>query len=170
MTAEFVVGLMLTWLVMGVGLVGAVVPVVPGPILIWLAALLHRWWFGSSGASTWVLGLMTGLVILVTVLEVVAGSVGAQRFGATWRGGLGALLGGVVGLFLGPVGILAGPFVGAVIGEMLGGRDFRGSGRAGLGTLLGLVAGMVGKVAACVAMMALFSANVLYKVLQAGGR
>jgi hypothetical protein len=81
--------------------------------------------------------------------------------GATWKGLLGAILGALVGLFLGLPGIILGPFVGAVGFEMLGGRDFPEAARAGAGAIIGVILGAAGKLACCVAMIGLFAANVM---------
>jgi len=72
---------------------------------------------------------------------------------------------GMVGsvLFFGLPGILLGPFVGALLFELIGGREFTESARAGLGASLGLLAGAAGKLFFCLLMMALFTANVIYR-------
>ena len=71
--------------------------------------------------------------------------------GATWKGAVGALVGGVVGIFIPPplFWIFVGPVVGAVLGEMLGGRGVRDAGRAGWGTFLGSMVALAAKLAVC---------------------
>jgi uncharacterized protein YqgC (DUF456 family) len=163
MTFEQVAGLVLTLLVMGVGMAGSVLPAIPGPPLVLAAAMGHRLWFGENGASNMVLGILAGLVVLALGLDYLATLLGARKLGATWRGVLGAGLGGLVGIFTGPLGIIAAPFVGATVGEMLGGRELREASRAGIGAVLGLLAGVVGKVACCAAMIAIFVVNVAWR-------
>jgi uncharacterized protein YqgC (DUF456 family) len=161
MSADQWVGLILVLVVMGVGIVGSVVPGLPGAPLVLIGAIGHRIYFGQASASNLVLGILVGLTLASLVLDYIASVLGARKMGATWRGVAGALVGAVVGLFFGPVGIILGPLLGALLFEMLGGRDFPEATRAGAGALLGLFVGIVGKLACCVAMTALFAANVL---------
>jgi len=163
MSFEQVIGLILALLVMAVGVAGSVVPGIPGPPLILVAAVGHRLWFGEAGASIWVLATLAGLMAGSLLLDYVATLIGARRLGATWRGVVGAAVGAVVGLFAGLWGIIFAPFVGATLGELLGGREFQGAARAGLGAMLGLLAGAVGKVACSAAMIGLFLANVVLR-------
>lgn len=160
---EQIVGLVLVVLAMLVGLAGSVLPGIPGPPLILIAAVAHRLWFGEAGASTWVLVTLAGLMVGSLLLDYVATLIGARRLGATWRGVVGAGIGAVVGIFAGLWGILVAPFIGATLGELLGGREFPGATRAGLGAVLGLLAGAVGKVACSAAMIGLFVANVVLR-------
>jgi len=90
---------------------------------------------------------------------------GAKRFGASWRGAVGAIIGGLIGLFFNLPGILLGPFVGAALFELAGGRAWKEASRAGLGATLGLLAGTLGKLASCLAMMGGFTADVVYRSL-----
>jgi uncharacterized protein YqgC (DUF456 family) len=154
-------GLLLALLVMLAGVAGSIVPALPGPPLVLAAALVHKLWFGAASASGTVLWVMTALMLLSLALDFAASLVGARKLGATWRGVLGATVGGIVGLFFGPLALILGPFVGAMLFELLGGRDFKEAGRAGLGAVLGFLAGALGKVACAVAMTGLFLGSVL---------
>jgi len=165
-TAEQIIGLSLALLVMSVGLLGSVLPVLPGVPVVLGAALAHKLYFGANGASGWVLLLLAFLTILALGLDYLATSVGARKMGASWRGMLGAILGGVVGLFFSIPGILLGPFVGAFLLELLGGYEFRRAARAGAGATVGLLAGALGKFVLCVVMITLFTANILYHSLR----
>jgi uncharacterized protein YqgC (DUF456 family) len=71
----------------------------------------------------------------------------------------------LIGLFFNLPGILFGPFLGALVFEMAGGRKFRESSRAGVGATLGLLASALGRVFCCLAMMTLFTADVIYRSL-----
>ena len=163
MSFEQILGLVLALLVMVVGLVGSVLPGIPGPPLILAAAMGHWLWFGEASVSTWVLAVMAGLMVASVLLDYAATLVGARHSGATWRGVVGAGIGAIVGLFAGLWGIFVAPFIGATLGEVLGGRQFREAARAGLGAVLGLLAGVVGKVACSAAMIGLFLANTLLR-------
>lgn len=127
-----------------VGLAGTVVPLVPGTILILAAAVLNHFMVDGVGWPT--LAVLTGLMLLAQLLDVLSGSVGAKWFGATRWGAIGGILGAVVGIFFGLIGLFIGPLIGAVAGELLGGKGILPAGRSGWGTLVGTTAGMIGKV------------------------
>lgn len=161
MSAGEWIGIGVTLLLMLVGVVGSVLPGLPGPPVVLLAAIGHKLWFGEASASVTVLVVMALLMIASLALDFVAGVVGARKLGATWRGMAGALIGATIGIFLGPVALVAGPFVGAVLFELAGGRRLEEAGRAGIGAVLGLLAGVVGKLACAVAMTGLFVVSVV---------
>ena len=113
---------------------------------------------------------MTALVLitaLALVMDYLASIYGAKKFGATKNGMVGAIVGGIVGLFFNLPGILLGPFIGATLFEMIGGRKFKPSAKAGLGATLGLFAGAVGKFVCCVSMMTLFTVSVVWRTRHA---
>ena len=157
------IGLGLALAVMLVGLVGSVVPGLPGSPLVLLIAILHRLYFGSQSANNTVLLTLVLLTGVSLVLDFVATMLGAKRFGATWRGAIGALLGGLVGLFFALPGIILGPFLGATLFEMLGDKEFKHAMKAGVGAVLGLLLGVFGKFSLCVIMILLFAVNVVMR-------
>lgn len=146
-----------------IGLVGSIVPGLPGTPLMLVAAIGHRLYFGAASASNLVLGILFGLTIVSVVFDFLAGVLGAKKFGATWRGALGALVGGIIGLFFSLPGIIIGPFLGAMLFEMLDGQEYRKAAKAGLGAFLGLLMGVVGKFSIGVVMTILFAVNVIYR-------
>ena len=145
------------------GLAGTVLPALPGTPLMLIAAIAHRLYFGSTGASNWVLGVLVALTAISLALDYLASTCGARKLGATWRGMLGAVLGALVGLFFGIPGIFIGPFIGAMLLELAGGYPFKKALRAGFGAFIGLIAGAVGKFAIGVVMLTLFVATVVYR-------
>ncbi|HVU09538.1 MAG TPA: DUF456 domain-containing protein [Verrucomicrobiae bacterium] len=163
MTTEQIVGLSLVLLVMLAGLIGSIVPGLPGTPLILVAAIGHRLYFGAAGVSNLVLIVLIALTIASLVFDFLASVLGAKKFGSTWRGAVGAVIGGIVGIFFALPGIILGPFLGAMLFEMLGDREFKAAARAGLGATLGLILGVVGKFAIGVAMMVLFATNVILR-------
>ncbi|MCP5517031.1 MAG: DUF456 family protein [Verrucomicrobiales bacterium] len=154
-------GYFVTLLLMLVGVAGSFIPGIPGPPLVLAAAVAHKLVFGADGASVTVLVVMTLLTLLSLALDFVASLVGAKKLGATWLGMTGAVVGGVAGLFMGLVAVIVGPFVGAVVFELLGGRKLEEAGRAGVGAMVGLLAGTLGKLACAIAMTGLFAVSVL---------
>jgi uncharacterized protein YqgC (DUF456 family) len=138
------------------GLLGLVLPAIPGPVLIFAGLALAAWiedftQVGTAGLIA--LGLMAALALLI---DFVAGIVGARRYGASPRAVAWAALGAVAGLFFGLPGVLLGPFVGAVLGELSARRGLSAAARSGWGTALGLVLGIAGKLALGFAMIGLF--------------
>jgi hypothetical protein len=158
-----ILGLSLALAVMLVGLVGSVVPGLPGSPLVVLAAILHRLYFGEKSVSNLVLIVLVLLMLASLGLDFLATVVGARKLGATWRGAVGAVVGGMIGLFFGLPGIILGPFLGAVLLELLGRKEFKKALQAGTGAVLGLLLGAVGKFALCVMMILLFAVNVVLR-------
>jgi uncharacterized protein len=163
MTTGEIIGLSITLLVMLIGFAGSFVPLLPGPPLVLVAALGHRLWFGEHSASGLVLLCLTTLTAGALLLDHFASVYGAKRFGATWRGLLGAFVGGLVGIFFNIPGIIIGPFLGAMAFELLGGYKIDKASRAGLGATLGVLAGVVGKCIVSAVMIGLFTVNVFLR-------
>jgi uncharacterized protein YqgC (DUF456 family) len=154
------------WIVTGslliVGLVGCVLPALPGHLFILLAAIWHRLMVGpDAGISWWGFGILILLMAISQVFEIVSGSLGTQWFGGTKWGALGALVGGIVGLFFLPFGLLIGPLVGAFGFERLfAKREIRDSAVSGVGSMVGTMVGIVVKVIIGVLMIAWFFLDV----------
>lgn len=141
-------------ILMAIGLLGTVLPFIPGTTIIFAAAVIHRLMVGPEvGMSWWGLGIMAALTLLSYVIEYATGLFGAKYFGATKWGVIGAIIGGLAGIFTGFVTLLFLPMVGAIIGELIGGQRLVAAGKAGWGTLLGNLAGMIGKVFIALAMV-----------------
>lgn len=139
------------WVAAGVliaiGVLGMILPVLPGAPLIFLGAVLAAWGenFVYLGLySLIVLGLLAALAVAV---DFIAGAFGVKRFGASPRAVTGATIGAIVGLFFGLIGVLVGPFVGAAIGELSVRRNLAAASRAGVGAALGLALGAAAKLA-----------------------
>jgi uncharacterized protein YqgC (DUF456 family) len=141
------------------GLVGAVVPVLPGiPLIfagIWIIAAVDEY---RHLGLWWLVGIALVGAVGLTV-DLVAGALGTKRVGASGKAVWGALLGTVVGLFFGLPGLLLGPFVGAVLGELAAGSSVRRSTHVGASASIGLIFGAVVKLVASLMMVALFGAG-----------
>jgi uncharacterized protein YqgC (DUF456 family) len=129
------------------GLAGLLLPLLPGAPLLFAGLVLAAWAEDFAHVGPWLLALLGALALLTYVVDLVAGAWGVRRFGASGRAATGAAAGMFVGLFLGPVGIVAGPFIGAVAGELSARRGLGRAGRAGLGATLGLAIGAAAKLA-----------------------
>ena len=148
---------MITLLIMAIGLVGTVLPVIPGILLIYAGYLLYGFATGWEAYGLIVIVGWSVVTALVLLLDVFAGAIGARKYGATRFGTWGSLIGGVIGaLAAGFPGLILGPFVGATAGELLRGRSHREALRSGWGTFLGFMAGSVIKIAIGVVMIGTF--------------
>jgi uncharacterized protein len=141
------------------GLVGAVLPLLPGiPLIfggIWLIAAVDHYRHLGFG---WLLGI--GVVGAIGLLmDLLAGALGAKRLGASPRAVWGALLGTLIGMFLGLPGLLLGPFLGALLGELSAGNSVLRSAHVGVSTWVGLIFGTIIKLVVSITMVALFGAG-----------
>jgi uncharacterized protein YqgC (DUF456 family) len=166
MTTEQIIGLAIALIIMCVGCLGSMLPGIPSTPLVLIAAIAHKLYFRETGIGWIVMTLLALITAFVLVMDYLASIYGAKRFGATKKGMLGSIVGGIVGLFFNLPGILLGPFIGAAIFELVGGREFKPALKAGLGATLGLFAGVIGKLVCCGAMMILFAADVLWRSLR----
>jgi hypothetical protein len=96
------------------------------------------------------------MALLMYLVDFLASAVGAKRFGASTRAVIGATFGAVVGIFFGIPGIILGPFIGAVLGELTAHSDLITAGRAGIGATVGLALGVAAKLALALAMVGIF--------------
>lgn len=139
------------------GLAGSVLPALPGVPLVFAGLVVAAWAddFTRVGAITLVLlGLLT---VLSFAIDFTATAMGAKRVGATKLAIVGAALGTFGGLLLGIPGLILGPFVGAVIGEMLSHGEMQRATRAGVATWMGLLFGTLAKLALVFTMIGVFA-------------
>ncbi len=129
------------------GLAGVVLPVLPGSLLLFGGALLVAWAGGFALVGWPTLTVVGLLAAVIWAVDWVAAALGAKATGASRWAVAGASLGLLVGLFLGPAGIILGPAVGAVAMEYWQDPDFEKALKAGLGTFVGFLLGSVVKVA-----------------------
>jgi len=151
----------LTGALMLAGLLGTLLPFLPGCPLIFGGAFLYAWHTGFALVSWATLLLLLTLAVLSEVLDKIATLAGAKRYGASRWGLIGVLIGGVGGLILaGPLGLALGAFLGAAALEFLQGRALEGAFRAGFGALIGMAGGALGKLVIGLIMIGIF----LYRV------
>lgn len=140
-----------------VGLAGTVLPVLPGVVLIYGGMLLYGFLtqFSTLDANFF---LLQGLVVLlVFMVDFLATAAGTRRFGGSKKAAWGAVVGTVIGLLVfGPFGIILGPFLGAVLTELLLGKQMNLAVRSGFGTLIGIMGGTALKLAIEVFMIVAF--------------
>ena len=139
------------------GLVGLVLPALPGAPLLFSGLFVAAWAeeFAYVGAGT--LTVLGAMALLTYGVDFAATALGAKKFGASKRAVVGAAVGALVGLFFGIPGIILGPFIGAVIGELTTERGLGEASRAGVGATIGLIFGAAAKLALAFSMLGLFA-------------
>jgi uncharacterized protein YqgC (DUF456 family) len=138
------------------GLAGLVVPLLPGPLLIYIGLILAAWaedFVFISWGTLIILGL---LMSVAHGIDFLAGALGAKKFGASRAAIIGATIGAFLGIFFGFIGVILGPFVGAVIGQLTELKDLKSAGQVGVGTWIGFVFGMAAKIAIGLSMIGIF--------------
>jgi uncharacterized protein YqgC (DUF456 family) len=129
------------------GLAGLILPVLPGALLMYAGVVLVAW-AGRFEQVGWPTLVATGLLAAaIWAVDFLASALGAKVSGASRWAVVGASLGLLVGLFLGPVGLILGPAMGAMALEYFKDPDFERALKAGAGTLVGFLVGSVVKVA-----------------------
>lgn len=121
------------------GIIGSFLPVLPGPITAWFGLLvLHL--TTVIPMNYWLLGVTLAIAILIFVLDYFIPSIGTKRFGGSRYGVIGTTVGLLLGIFFfPPLGIVVGPFLGALIGELIYGATTEKAIKAAFGSLLGLL-------------------------------
>ncbi len=156
MSADVWLWILAAVLVLG-GLAGSVLPALPGVPLVF-GGLLVAAWVDDFERVTWLTLVVLGLLTVVSfAIDLAATALGAQRVGATRLAIVGALIGTFAGVFLGIPGLILGPFLGAVAGEMVSHGKMEQAARAGVATWMGLIFGTLAKLALVFTMLGVFA-------------
>ena len=153
---------MLGAVMVAIGLVGVVTPAVPGHALILAGLIVAAWADGFTHISPWTLGVIGAVALASYAVDFVSTAVTTKRLGAGKDAMIGATLGTLGGIFFGLPGLIAGPFVGAVCGELIASRNLRQAGRAGIAATIGFAIGTALKVAFAFVMIAIFAAAFVF--------
>ena len=149
--------LTLGFICMILGIMGSFLPVLPGPTLSWIG-LVFLYFTIAVPLNYWILGITFLLTVVISILDFVIPSKGTKKFGGSSYGVWGTNIGLVIGIFAPiPFGFLIGPFVGALIGELI--YDFKDHNRAlkaAAGSFLGFLASSFMKFVLCVSYLGLF--------------
>ena len=156
-----IIALVIASLLLLTGVVGSFAPVLPGAPLIWLGMLLYGLIAGFGSLDVLFFLLQACLALAVIGIDYLAAATGSRYFGASKFAAAGAALGLMIGLFFFPVGLLVGPFLGAVLLELIFSRKADLALRSGLGAVIGFWVGFVFKLALEAVMIAWFFARVL---------
>lgn len=137
------------WALLAIGVIGCFLPIVPGPPIAYCALFAALATGDHSAPTVLCLLLAGGLTVAVTVLDYIVPTWGAAKFHCSKFGMIGCFVGTVVGLFFLPLGVVAGPFLGAFVGEIAAGKVFSCSLRGAFGAFLGFLAGICMKLVCC---------------------
>ncbi|QQL45428.1 DUF456 domain-containing protein [Sulfuriroseicoccus oceanibius] len=154
----------LTGLLLVIGLVGSVLPILPGTLILMVTAVIH-YFIADADQRPGVTGfVILGILLALSyILESMASAAGAKQFGSTKWGIIGALIGGVVGMFFNIPGLLLGPFIGAFVAELLiAKQSLKDSARSSHGAFWGTIGGMVAKAICALLMVVVFLVDCLW--------
>jgi uncharacterized protein len=145
------------WIILGIvciigGILGSLLPLLPGTPLAFIGLLVQQLRDPAPFSSRFI-WIWAGIVVLSIVLDYLIPVWGTRVFGGTRYGAWGTTLGFLAAFWLGPAGIIIGPFIGAFLGEMVAGQSSGKSLRAAWGSFLGFIAGTLLKLVLCVLML-----------------
>ncbi len=131
-----------------IGFIGCIVPMLPGPPLAYIGVLfLH---FTDKVQYTVTQLIIWGLIVItIQILDYLTPMIGSKYTGGSKWGSWGCVIGTIIGLPFAPWGIIVGPFLGAVIGELLGDKDLSRALKSGMGSLFGFLFGTILKLIVC---------------------
>ena len=163
------VGIGAAWFVTGcllvAGAIGCVLPVLPGHLILILAAVAHRLMLGreGSGLEWWSFLILVALAAVSQTFETLSGAAGTRWFGGTRWGAVGALVGSIVGMFFMPFGLLVGPLAGAFACEVaMAKKHPKPAVISGVGSVVGTLAGMAVKIVIGLVMILWFFLDVFW--------
>lgn len=134
-------------ILMAIGLVGSIVPGIPGSPCSYLGLILLHLTDGVDYSTEFLIGTLAACIV-VFLLDFYAPIWCTKRFGGSKKGVWGSIIGLFAGLFSPiPYGFIVGPFVGAVVGELLDGKDSAGAFRSGVGSFIGFLVSTGAKLA-----------------------
>jgi len=133
------------------GIIGCFLPVLPGPPLAFFGLLIQQL-KSTSPYSNRIIVIFLLVTIVITILDFVIPVYSTKKSGGSKFGVWGCTIGLLIGLWLGPVGIILGPFIGAFSGELINNTDFNQAFKAAVGSFIGFLAGTFLKLIVCFVM------------------
>ena len=149
--------LILGFILMLVGIIGSILPALPGPPISWVGILMLYLCEGIS-INYWILAVTLLIAVIIGILDYIIPAKGTKYFGGSKYGIWGTNIGLVVGIFAPiPFGFLIGPFVGALVGELIYNAQEKGRAfKAATGSFIGFLAGTFMKVLVSLLFLGLF--------------
>lgn len=140
------------------GLMGSILPVIPGTPIILAAAVLYGFFTDFKEVTWLVILILAGITALAQVIDWIASAYGAKRYKASRWGVMGGVVGGIAGVLLASLpGLVLGIFLVSFLAEwVLGGQDLAGALGVGWGSLLGFLGGTLIKILMSLTMVGIF--------------
>lgn len=161
-TVEIIIAIAVL-LLCGIGIIGCVAPVLPGPPISYAAMLIYHFAAPENKFSLTVLLVSLVFVIIVAAMDYVLPIYTTKKFGGTKHGVWGGIIGLLVGIIiLPPWGILVGPLLGAIIGDLVAGKQFESALKSGFGSFVGFLLATLAKLTVCITITVL----IIIKMLQ----
>jgi len=146
-------------MLMILGVLGSFLPIIPGPLTSWIGLLVLHFTEGIQLSNTFLIVTLV-VAIVIYVLDYIIPAIGTKRFGGSKEGMIGTTLGLVIGLITPiPFGIIIGPFLGALVGEMIHRNDINKALKAAFGSFLGFIASTFLKFIVAIIYLGLFIAK-----------
>ncbi len=140
-----------------IGILGTILPALPGVILVFAGMLLYGFMTNFVSLSTYFFILQLLVMVVIFIVDFFASAISTKKYGGSKQATVGALVGMVAGIiFLGPLGIIIGPFGGSIAAELLLGKDIKQALRVGFGSLVGVIGGTIFKLFAEIIMIIYF--------------
>lgn len=125
------------------GLAGAILPVIPGPIISFLG-LLSVYFLSTEPLEDSFMVTIGVITVMITAIDQIVPVLGTKKMGGSRYGVNGSIIGLLIGIFFfPPFGLILGPFLGALVGELISGKDLSQATRAGFGSFVGFLTGTV---------------------------
>lgn len=142
---------------MFLGIIGSFLPVLPGPACSWVGLLL-LYCTDAVPMNFWILGITFVIMVVITALDYVIPAKGTKRFGGSKYGIWGTNIGLIIGIVAPiPFGVIVGPFLGALIGELIYNSNDHGRAlKAATGSFIGFLASTFIQFVTCMVFLGLF--------------
>ncbi|NPA95221.1 MAG: DUF456 domain-containing protein [Thermodesulfobacteria bacterium] len=143
------------------GVAGLLLPALPGALFIWLGIVAYGLLAPGVDWSIWFYVIQGLLALSTYVIDYLATIWGVKKFKGTKAGAIGAVLGMLLVFVIGPLGMIIGPFIGAIIGELLVGGELRQALTSGFGSFVGFIVAAFLRLLICGIMISWFLAKVI---------
>ncbi len=140
-----------------VGIAGTILPMLPGIPLVFVGLFIAAWLDGFAKVSVLTIIIIGLIALLALIVEFLASFITVKKAGASKYALWGAAIGGLIGFFTGPLGLIIGTAVGAAIGELLAEKETSQATAVGIAAGLGFVVALVAKVVLLLIMLAIFA-------------
>ena len=130
------------------GIAGSLLPLIPGPPLAY-AGLLIQQFRSDRPFSTQFLLIWAGVIVVILILDYLVPLWGTKKYGGSKYGIWGCAIGFLLAFWMGPLGVVLGPFIGAFVGEMIYQQNSKKAFQAAKGAFLGFVFGSLLKLISC---------------------